>query len=103
MIVEPIQSTYGDNHLDYEFLRGIRELCTELNVPLIFDEIQTGFCATGKTWFFEHLDFYPDIVIFGKKAQVCGFMALEEFSSILSLNNNEIDALFQKLEEFINK
>jgi len=83
VIVEPIQSTYGDNHLDYEFLRGIRELCTELNVPLIFDEIQTGFCATGKTWFFEHLDFYPDIVIFGKKAQVCGFMALEEFSSIL--------------------
>ena len=58
-------------------------MCTQYEVPLIFDEIQTGFCATGKTWFFEHLDFYPDIVIFGKKAQVCGFMTLEEFSSIL--------------------
>tara|TARA_A100001391_G_scaffold180092_2_gene145379 strand:- start:3314 stop:4492 length:1179 start_codon:yes stop_codon:yes gene_type:complete len=83
VIVEPIQSTFGDNHLSYKFLKGIRDLCTQYEVPLIFDEIQTGFCATGKTWFFEHLDFYPDIVIFGKKAQVCGFMTLEEFSSIL--------------------
>ena len=91
VMVEPIQSTFGDNHLDYEFLRGIRKLCTELEVPLIFDEIQTGFCATGKTWFFEHLDIVPDIVIFGKKAQVCGIMVTEEFSSIFKSKYKMLD------------
>ena len=91
VIVEPIQSTYGDNHLDYEFMRGIRELCTELEVPLIFDEIQTGFCATGKTWLFEHLDIVPDIVIFGKKAQVCGIMTTKEFSSVFESKYKMLD------------
>ena len=43
VIVEPIQSTFGDNHLSYKFLKGVRELCTQYEVPLIFDEIQTGF------------------------------------------------------------
>ena len=79
------------DHLDYEFMRGIRELCTELGVPLIFDEIQTGFCATGKTWFFEHIDIVPDIVIFGKKAQVCGIMVTEEFSSIFKSKYKMLD------------
>ena len=91
VMVEPIQSTYGDNHLDYKFMRGIRELCTELGVPLIFDEIQTGFCATGKTWFFEHLDIIPDIVIFGKKAQVCGIMVTEELSGIFKSKYKMLD------------
>ncbi len=91
VIVEPIQSTYGDNHLDYKFMRGIRELCTELGVPLIFDEIQTGFCATGKTWLFEHLDIVPDIVIFGKKAQVCGIMTTKEFSSVFESKYKMLD------------
>jgi len=82
VMVEPIQSTFGDNHLDYDLLKGIRKLCDEFKVPLIFDEVQTGFCTTGKVWFFEHLDITPDIVVFGKKAQVCGIMAKEKFSSI---------------------
>ena len=91
VMVEPIQSTFGDNHLDHNFLREIREICDEFKVPLIFDEIQTGFCATGKTWFFEHLDIVPDIVIFGKKAQVCGIMVKEEFSSIFKSKYKMLD------------
>ena len=82
VMVEPIQSTFGDNYLNHNFLREVRDICDEFKVPLIFDEIQTGFGTTGKVWFFEHLDIVPDIVVFGKKAQVCGIMAKEEFAGI---------------------
>mgnify|MGYP003111511823 FL=1 len=82
VMVEPIQSTYGDNHLDIKFLKSIRRICSKYKVPLIFDEVQTGFCTTGKVWYFEHLGIEPDIVIFGKKAQVCGILTKEDFSDI---------------------
>jgi len=91
VMVEPIQSTFGDNHLDHDFLREVRDICDEFEVPLIFDEIQTGFCATGKTWFFENIDVVPDIVIFGKKAQVCGIIVREEFSSIFKSKFKMLD------------
>ncbi len=49
---------------------------------MIFDEVQTGFCATGTKWFFENIDWTPDIVVFGKKSQVCGIMVKDGFDSI---------------------
>ena len=39
----------------------------------MFDEVQTGFGLTGKFWAYEHY-VKPDIIAFGKKAQVCGIM-----------------------------
>ena len=47
VIIEPIQATYGDNHLNIKELKDLSLICTEYNVPLIFDEIQTGFCTSG--------------------------------------------------------
>jgi len=44
-------------------------------VLLIFDEVQTGIGLTGRMWAYQHFDVQPDIVTFGKKAQVCGIMA----------------------------
>jgi L-lysine 6-transaminase len=40
----------------------------------ILDEVQTGVGLTGKMWAYEHFDFKPDILAFGKKTQVCGIM-----------------------------
>ena len=91
VIVEPIQSTFGDNHLDYDFLKDLRHVCDEYKIPLIFDEIQTGFGSTGKTWFFEHTEIVPDILIFGKKAQVCGILVTKEFSSIFDTKIKMLD------------
>lgn len=82
VMVEPIQCTAGDIHHEAEFFRGIRQLCDKYDVPLIFDEIQIGFGATGKLWYFEHLDIVPDMVLFGKKAQVSGLMTVERFNGI---------------------
>jgi len=42
---------------------------------LIFDEVQTGFYGSGKTWFWQHTTVQPDVVSFGKKTQTCGIYA----------------------------
>jgi len=44
-------------------------------VLLIFDEVQCGMGITGRNWCCEHFDVRPDLLVFGKKAQVCGVMA----------------------------
>ena len=75
IIIEPIQGEGGDNHLRPEFLRRLRELANEHDVLLIFDEIQTGMGLTGAMWAHQHFDVQPDILVFGKKTQVCGIMA----------------------------
>ncbi len=87
VLVEPIQCTAGDIHHNHTFFNNIRDLCNKYDVPLIFDEIQIGFGATGTLWFFENLDIIPDIVLFGKKTQVSGLMAVEKFSGIFDHEN----------------
>ena len=74
ILVEPIQATFGDNHLDKSYLRQIADIANVNKIPLIFDEIQTGFGTTGKPWYYQHTDVVPDMVVFGKKSQVCGVM-----------------------------
>lgn len=75
IIIEPIQGEGGDNHFRSEWFQTLRRLCDENEMLLIFDEVQTGMGLTGKRWCCEHFGVRPDILCFGKKAQVCGLMA----------------------------
>ena len=75
IIIEPIQGEGGDNHFRAEFLKLLRCICDESDVLLIFDEVQAGMGITGKNWCCEHFGICPDLLAFGKKAQVCGVMA----------------------------
>jgi L-lysine 6-transaminase len=75
LIVEPIQGEGGDNHFRGEFLRKLRILADRHDFLLIFDEVQTGFGATGKWWAHQWFDVQPDIIAFGKKSQTCGIAA----------------------------
>lgn len=75
LIVEPIQGEGGDNHFRGEFLRKLRVLADRHEFLLIFDEVQTGFGATGKWWAHQWFDVQPDIIAFGKKSQTCGIAA----------------------------
>jgi L-lysine 6-transaminase len=75
IIIEPIQGEGGDNHFRGEFLRTLRRLCDEFELLLIFDEVQSGMGITGRNWCCEHFEVLPDLLVFGKKAQVCGVMA----------------------------
>jgi L-lysine 6-transaminase len=74
LIIEPIQAEGGDNHFRKEFFHTLRRLCDEYDMMFILDEIQTGVGLTGKMWAYQHFDFDPDILAFGKKTQVCGIM-----------------------------
>jgi L-lysine 6-transaminase len=75
IIIEPIQGEGGDNHFRGEWLKKLRQICDENEILLIFDEVQCGMGATGRNWCCEHFDVLPDLMAFGKKAQVCGVMA----------------------------
>lgn len=74
IVLEPIQGEGGDNHFRPEFFAKLREIADAEEALLVFDEVQTGFGLTGKFWAYEHFGVTPDIVCFGKKAQVCGIM-----------------------------
>jgi len=87
VILEPIQCTFGDIVVPVETLNEIRFLTEKYKVPLIFDEVQTGFCSTGNIWFFNSLNWEPDVVVFGKKSQVSGFFIKENFSQIFEEGN----------------
>jgi L-lysine 6-transaminase len=75
IIIEPIQGEGGDNHFRGEWLHTLRKICDENEMLLIFDEVQCGMGATGRNWCCEHFGVVPDLLAFGKKAQVCGVMA----------------------------
>ena len=75
VIIEPIQGEGGDNHFRGEFLQALRQICEENEILLIFDEVQCGMGITGRNWCCEHFGVIPDLLAFGKKAQVCGVMA----------------------------
>ncbi|MET0702204.1 MAG: L-lysine 6-transaminase [Mycobacterium sp.] len=74
-LAEPIQGEGGDRHFRPEFFAAMRALCDEFDALLIFDEVQTGCGLTGTPWAYQQLGVTPDVVAFGKKAQVCGVMA----------------------------
>ncbi|MBY0443268.1 MAG: L-lysine 6-transaminase [Mycobacteriaceae bacterium] len=74
-IAEPIQGEGGDRHFRSEFLTAMRALCDEYDALMILDEVQTGCGLTGTAWAYQQLGVAPDVVVFGKKTQVCGVMA----------------------------
>jgi len=84
IIIEPIQSEGGDNHVRKEFMEQLRILADENEALLIYDEIQTGVGLTGKFWCHEHFgeNARPDIIAFGKKMQVCGILAGKKVDEI---------------------
>jgi len=74
IIIEPIQGEGGDNHFRKEFFIELRRIADENDIMLIFDEVQTGIGLTGKMWAHEWF-VEPDMLVFGKKMQVCGFLS----------------------------
>ena len=65
-LVEPIQGEAGIIVPPKGYLREVRRICTEKNILLILDEVQSGFGRTGKVFAFQHEDIQPDGLILGK-------------------------------------
>ena len=66
VLVEPIRGEGGIRVPPNGFLPGLREICDETGVLLIFDEVQTGFGRTGKIFACEHWNVVPDVLCLAK-------------------------------------
>ncbi|MDE2111358.1 MAG: aspartate aminotransferase family protein [Alphaproteobacteria bacterium] len=66
IMIEPVQGEGGVRVMPSEFLRGLRKLCDEHGLLLIFDEIQTGVGRTGKFFAYEWTGIAPDIMPIAK-------------------------------------
>ncbi len=63
---EPIQAEGGIIIPPDGYMAQLRQVCTENNVLLIWDEVQTGFCRTGKRFAWQYEDAKPDLLAVGK-------------------------------------
>jgi diaminobutyrate-2-oxoglutarate transaminase len=66
IIIEALQGEGGKIPAPIKFLKELRRITQEQDIPLIFDEIQSGFGRTGKMFAFEHANIIPDIVVLSK-------------------------------------
>lgn len=71
IILETVQAEGGINVADIDWLKALRELCTENGIIMIVDDIQVGNGRTGKFFSFERAGIVPDIVILSKS--ISGF------------------------------
>jgi len=81
LIIEPVQAEGGDKHFRKEFFIELRTICDENEIMLIFDEVQVGVGITGKMWAHEYF-VKPDMMTFGKKLHVCGFVSSTRIDEI---------------------
>ncbi|PWG03253.1 aspartate aminotransferase family protein [Sphingosinicella humi] len=65
-LVEPIQGEGGIRPASQAFIKGLRELCDENDLMLVFDEVQCGVARTGKLYAYEHYGVEPDILASAK-------------------------------------
>ncbi len=88
IILEPVQGEGGINPATKEFLEGVRAICDEKDILLIFDEIQCGMGRTGKMFACENYGVKPDVMTIAK-ALGCGlpvgaFVCSEKAASLVA-------------------
>ena len=66
IILEPIQGEGGINPAVKDYLEEVRNICTDNNIVLIFDEVQSGIGRTGYLFAHEYFKVYPDIICLAK-------------------------------------
>jgi acetylornithine/N-succinyldiaminopimelate aminotransferase len=66
IMVEPVQGEGGVHPATKEFLQGLRSFCDEKGILLLLDEVQSGWCRTGKIMSFMHYGIKPDIISMAK-------------------------------------
>ena len=66
IMLEPIQGEGGVNVPSKEFLEGLRKLCDDAGLLLVFDEVQTGCARTGEWFAYQHFNVTPDVMTLAK-------------------------------------
>ena len=86
VIVEPIQGEGGSIVPPVQFIPRVRQICDQHEVVMIADEVQAGFCRTGKVSF-EHTQTVPDVVTMSKalggiRSPISGIAYREKFNPL---------------------
>ncbi len=85
VIVEPVLGEGGIIPGSQEFLEGLRALCDQHDVALIFDEVQCGMGRIGTIFAYEHFNVVPDLICLAKGLgagfPVGAFMGKKKFTS----------------------
>jgi len=66
IVFEPVQGESGFLVPSQEFVQGVREICDANGIVMVADEVQTGFCRTGKVFAMEHFGVEPDLMTIAK-------------------------------------
>jgi predicted acetylornithine/succinylornithine family transaminase len=66
ILLEPVQGEGGIHVCEPSFIQGLRKLCDDKGLLLIFDEVQTGMGRTGKMYAFQHYGVTPDLMMLAK-------------------------------------
>lgn len=90
VIIETVQAEWGIRKPINNYLRKLRERCTETGTLLIFDEIQAGYGRTGSFFAFEQYDIVPDVLLLAKGMgggmPIGAFVANQEVMKVFSNN-----------------
>lgn len=81
IMIEPIQGEGGVRIPEPGFLEGLRKLCDDNDLLLIFDEVQTGMARTGEWFAYQHTDVIPDVITMAKGLAggvACGAMITQD-------------------------
>lgn len=88
IMIEPVQGEGGVRPATQEFMEGLRKFCDEKGMLLLLDEVQTGWCRTGKIMAYMHYGVKPDIVSMAKAMgggmPIAAICAKEEVSKAFS-------------------
>lgn len=96
IIIEPVQGEAGIFPGEKAYLEGLRTLCDELGIILIFDEVQTGFGRTGRFFATEHSNVIPDILVLAKS--IGG--GIFPNGAVLYGNNKQLTDFIEKNPDF---
>jgi acetylornithine aminotransferase len=66
VLLEPIQAEGGVHVADRTYLKGVRQLCRQRDILLMFDEVQTGMGRTGTLFAYEQMQVEPDVMTLAK-------------------------------------
>ena len=92
VILEPIQGEGGVHVPSDEYLKQVRALCDKYDALLIFDEIQTGFCRSGKWFAWEYSGAKPDVMTLAKALgggfPVAAFLTTERLAHVFAAGDH---------------
>ena len=92
VMIEPVQGEGGVIPADPEFLKAARDLCTENDILLLFDEVQCGMGRTGSFFAWQHYGIEPDAVSLAKALgngfPIGAFIVKEKYKHILEVGTH---------------